>query len=63
MQIIVCGTAHSNSDPFVALPVPIVVPSLSTRASEVPRSVDEYAADAINRLGADDACFTNLDRA
>jgi hypothetical protein len=63
VQIIICGTAHSDSDPFVALPVPIVVPSLSTRASEVPRLVDEYAADATTELGADDACFTNLDRA
>jgi hypothetical protein len=62
VQIIVCGAVHAASDRFVALLVPILVPALTTRASEVPRIVDEYAADAIGTLGADESCFTDLDR-
>jgi hypothetical protein len=62
VQIIVCGAVDYDSDAFIALPVPILVPPLVTRASEVPRIIDEYAAEAISTLGADDACFTDLDR-
>src|SRR5262249_39827408 len=46
---------------FLACPVPIVVPSLQQRGSELPRIVDEYAADAISTLG--NAVFYDQDRA
>jgi hypothetical protein len=40
----------------------ILIPPLRGRASEIPRIVDEYAADAVNALGASEADFTRADR-
>jgi hypothetical protein len=62
VQLIVCADARFDTHPFLTLPVPIRVPSLATRASELPRIVDEYARDAIKELGAHEACFTDDDR-
>jgi hypothetical protein len=62
VQLIVCAGMRFDTDPFLALPVPIRVPSLRARVSELPRIVDEYALDAIDTLGGDDACFTDADR-
>ncbi len=62
VQFIVCGAVFHAMHPFLTLPVPIRVPALRMRASELLRIVDEYAADALSALGADDACFTGADR-
>ena len=62
VQLTVCADTRFNADPFVALLVPIRVPSLRTRVSELPQIVDEYALDAIGALGGDEACFTTADR-
>lgn len=61
-QLIVCAAGRYDTDPFLVLPRPIRVPSLNTRASELPRIVDEYLADAIDELGALRADFTGADR-
>ncbi|HWO26378.1 MAG TPA: hypothetical protein VNO30_46940 [Kofleriaceae bacterium] len=60
VQLIVCSDARHDAHPFVALPVPIVVPSIRERAHEVPRIIDEYAGDAVRTLR--DAWFSDLDR-
>ena len=62
VQLIICADARFDTHPFLALPVPILVPSLITRMSEVPRIIDEFAADAIKELGAREECFTKDDR-
>ncbi len=61
-QIIICADVLQAMHPFLIRPVPIRVPALRMRARELPRIVDEYAADAISMLGADAACFTGADR-
>ena len=62
VQLIICADARFDTHPFLTLPVPIRVPSLITRVSELPRIVDEYAADALKELRAHDRCFTADDR-
>jgi len=62
VQLIVCADARHDTDPFVTLPVPIRVPSLRTRTDELPRIVDEYAADAIAKLKVPETSFTSADR-
>jgi len=62
VQLIICADARFDTHPFLALPAPIRVPSLRTRAKELPRIVDEYAADAIAELRASSASFTEADR-
>jgi len=47
---------------LLAGPVPIDVPSLRDRASELPRIVDEYAAEAIKALHARAGSFTDRER-
>jgi hypothetical protein len=63
-QIIVCAEALHDSHPFLVRPVPIRVPPLSARTSELPRILDEYALDAIRDLSTatDAAGFTPADR-
>jgi hypothetical protein len=61
-QIIVCAEAHHDSHPFLIRPVPIRVPPLTARASELPRIIDEFARDAIMSLGATATEFTGTDR-
>ncbi len=62
VQIIVCAEEHHLADPFLILPVPIWVPSLQTRAYELPRIVMEYALDAVAELGVPETSFTEADR-
>ena len=62
VQLIICADARFDTHPFLAQPVPIRVPSLRTRAKELPRIVDEYAADALRELAALDGYFTEADR-
>lgn len=54
IQLIVCG---SRADGGFLLSTPIEVPSLSTRAQDLPRIVAEYAQDAIAALGAPAGSF------
>jgi len=63
VQLIVCADARFDTHPFLVLPAPIRVPPLTTRTKELPRIVDEYAADAIAELGAREAHFTEDDKA
>lgn len=63
VQLIVCADGSFDANPFLVLPAPILVPSLITRASELSRIVDEYTFDALEALGAPDACFTDDDHA
>src|SRR6185503_1732177 len=61
-QIIICGAAHHALHPYLLRPAPILVPPLRSRASELGRIVDEYAADAIVDLDAEATGFTTADR-
>lgn len=63
VQLIMCGDLGYASDPFLALPVPIQVPTLAARAADLPRIVDEYARDAIATLDAFERDFTEAERA
>jgi hypothetical protein len=60
--IVVCGSGRYDTHPFLTLPVPIRVPSLRTRTSELPRIVDEYALDATAELSVPSTSFTKADR-
>jgi hypothetical protein len=62
VQLIVCSDGRDDAHPFLTLPVPIRVPSLRVRASELPRIVDEYAVDAIAELRPLRPGFTAADR-
>jgi hypothetical protein len=62
VMVIVCSEVFRTMHPFLIRPVPIRVPALSMRERELPRIVDEYAADAIRALGASRADFGNGDR-
>jgi hypothetical protein len=61
VQVIVCLDKDSRHALLVG-PSPIRVPSLRTRAADVPRIVDEYASEAIATLHAHPQCFTRSDR-
>jgi len=62
VQLIVCADARFDAHPFLALPAPIRVPSLTVRTDELPRIVDEYAVDAVAELRALGEGFTAADR-
>jgi hypothetical protein len=62
VQLIVCSDGRDDAHPFLTLPVPIRVPSLTVRTDELPQIVDEYAVDAIAELRALRAGFTAADR-
>jgi hypothetical protein len=62
VQIIICGHSHDALHPYLLRPGPILIPPLRERASELPRIVDEYAADAISALGASEADFSDTNR-
>lgn len=47
VQLIVGAEPRLDSDPVATLPIPIVVPSLETRRSELPRIVEDYLRDAL----------------
>lgn len=55
-RVIVCARSPINL-------VSIDIPDLASRHAELPRIVDEYAADAIERLGAQVRSYTDVDRA
>ncbi len=61
-QLIVCADARFEAHPFITLPAPIRVPSLTTRTRGLPRIVDEYARNATAELLAPEATFTRADR-
>ena len=50
VRLVLVGDARWDRHPLAVLPVPIRVPSLVTRADEIPRIVDEYARDAVAEL-------------
>lgn len=62
VQLIVCGDSYEAPHPFLLRPVPLQIPPLRARTSDLPRIVEEYALDAINELGADETMFTRADR-
>ncbi len=62
VQLVVCSDMSQATHPFLVRPVPLLVPPLGMRVRELPRIVDAYARDAIEALGADNACFTKADR-
>jgi hypothetical protein len=62
VQLIVCADARFDAHPFLTLPVPLRVPSLTVRTDELPRIVDEYAVDAVAELRPLGAGFTAADR-
>jgi hypothetical protein len=62
VQYVVCSTADEEVDPLLVLPAPIWIPPLGTRREELPRIVEEYAADAIAAMGGSEAHFTDRDR-
>ena len=61
-QLMVCAEAHHHTHPFLFRPAPLRIPALSTRTSELPRIVDEFAHDAVVSLGATATGFTHIDR-
>jgi len=63
VQYIVCVDGNEDAHPLLVVPAPIRVPSLTGRASELPRIVDEYVLDAMVGLGARGDCLTEEDRA
>ncbi|HEX2689809.1 MAG TPA: FHA domain-containing protein [Kofleriaceae bacterium] len=60
VQLIVCMQDHGDGDAFLA--VPIHVPPIKQRASELRRIIDEYALDAAVALDASPSSFTSADR-
>lgn len=60
--LVVCADPRDNAHPLLVSPAPIAVPPLAGRARELPRIVDEYAADAIAELRALRPGFTDVDR-
>jgi len=61
VQLVVCAESSFDVHPLATLPIPIMVPPIQERASELVRIVDAYAFDAVSSLG--DACFFDEDRA
>src|SRR5882762_4808126 len=60
--LIVCVGNRARGS-VVTEPVPIEVPPLAIRESELPRIIDGYGSDAIATLGAPPCCFSEIDRA
>lgn len=63
VQYIVCSTPGEEVNPLLVIPAPIRIPPIENRKRELPRIVEEYAADAIAALGASAVNFTDRDRA
>lgn len=59
---VVCAGGRDDLDPLLVRPAPIRLPPLARRANELPRIVDEYAAEAIAALGVR-VSFSAADRA
>ena len=60
--LVVCADKRDDARLLFVRPEPICVPPLAARASDLPRIVDEYAADAIAALDARCAGLTDGDR-
>ncbi len=63
VQVVVCGAAGFDADPFLVLPVPLYVPPLATRAADLPCIIEGYGQDAVTALGARPDAFTAEDQA
>jgi hypothetical protein len=61
VQLVICGGRHDKYEALLEALAPILVPSLEQRAAELPRIVEEYAADAAVALSST-APFTSGDR-
>jgi hypothetical protein len=61
VQLFVC-MSHTTSSEILARPMTICLPPLQIREMEVPRIIDEYAAEAIATLRAPLDCFDDDDR-
>jgi hypothetical protein len=61
VQLVVCADGYERHDVLLAISDPIQVPSLGTRKPELPRIIDEYAADALVALSSS-VSFTPRDR-
>jgi hypothetical protein len=61
VRLVVCADPYEMSDVLLAVSDPIRLPALETRASELPRIVEEYAEDARAALSSS-APFTQQDR-
>jgi hypothetical protein len=59
--LIVCVEGESSRQ-LLASGLPIQLPPLTLRESEVPRIIEEYALDAVESLRAPEGCFTDSDR-
>lgn len=59
VMLVICGAPQLASDALLIRPAPVVVPPLASRARELERIVDEYAADAAAELHA---TLTDADR-
>jgi hypothetical protein len=62
VQLIVCSAARDDSDPLLAVPAPIDVPSIRERVGDLGRVIEEYACDAIAALNVSEP-LSGLDRA
>jgi len=62
VRIVIVGDSRYDRHPFLANPPPIRIPSLAQRTEELPRIIDEYAAEAIAALGVGPGSFTDADR-
>jgi hypothetical protein len=61
VQLVVCADGYERHDVLLAISDPIQVPSLGTRKTELPRIVEDYAADALVALSSS-VSFTPRDR-
>jgi DNA-binding NtrC family response regulator len=61
--LVICSDTPAASGPLLVRPTPIQLPTLAHRVDELPRIIEEYAADALAELGAPRACFTAADAA
>ena len=62
VQFILCSDFYEALHPFLLRPVPLQIPPLSARTSDLPRIVEEYARDASRELSADEAMFRRAER-
>lgn len=61
VQLVVC-TTHGERIRLSTIPIPIEVPPLGIRETELPRIIQAYADDAIATLHAPASCFSENDQ-
>jgi len=61
VHLVICGDRHDEYEALLEAMAPIYVPSLQERTAELPRIVEEYAADTAVALSST-ASFTSNDR-